>query len=61
MEALKDILKAKPIITHVYFNEKGGYVFSESKLHPIVKTRDEILAESETVAEVKAEPKGKRK
>lgn len=37
-------LKANPDIEQVYLNAAGGWLFDPNKLHPIVKTRDEILA-----------------
>ncbi len=36
-------LKANPDIETVYLNATGGWLFDPNKLHPIVKTRDEIL------------------
>lgn len=43
MRGLIKHLKANPEIQTVYLNEAGGWLFDPNKLHPIVKTREEIL------------------
>lgn len=36
-------LKANPDIDKIYLNATGGWLFDPNKLHPIVKSRQEIL------------------
>lgn len=36
-------LKANPDIEQVYLNARGGWLFDPNKLHPVVKSRQEIL------------------
>jgi hypothetical protein len=44
MKYLKKILETHPEIQNVYFNESGGWVLNISNLHPISKTREEVLS-----------------
>ncbi|KAA2242806.1 hypothetical protein F0L74_09770 [Chitinophaga agrisoli] len=44
MDALRKYLKGRPEIEHVYLNTKGEWVFSPNDLHPIRKTRDEVMS-----------------
>lgn len=44
MRGLIAHLKANPEIDKVYLNADGGWLFDPNKLHPTVKTRDEVLA-----------------
>lgn len=43
MRGLINHLKANPEIEQVYLNASGGWLFDPNKLHPIVKSRQEIL------------------
>jgi hypothetical protein len=43
MRGLIKHLKANPEIETVYLNATGGWLFDPNRLHPIVKTREEIL------------------
>jgi hypothetical protein len=36
-------LKANPDIEQVYLNAQGGWLFDPNKLHPVIKSRQEIL------------------
>ena len=44
MRQLIEKLKADPSIQKVYLNASGGWLFDKKNNHPIVKTREEILA-----------------
>lgn len=44
MRGLINHLKANPEIEKVYLNATGGWLFDPNKLHPIEKSREEILA-----------------
>ncbi len=62
MEGLKALLRAKPHRKQVWFNEKGEWCFSVSDLHPIVKTREEILGDApEPAQEPEPEQRNKSK
>lgn len=43
MRGLIRLLKEHPEYEKVFFNEKGEWLFDPNKLHPTVKTRQEIL------------------
>lgn len=49
MRGLINHLKANPDIDKVYLNDSGGWLFDPNKLHPHVKTREEILALEDTL------------
>lgn len=49
MRGLINVLKADPSIEKVYFDNKGGWLFDPNRLHPIVKSRDEILSLEDTL------------
>jgi|GEM_PF-3402794 len=44
MRGLIKHLKANPEIEKVYLNAEGGWLFDPNKLHPIEKSREDILA-----------------
>lgn len=44
MRGLINVLKADPSIEKVYFDNKGGWLLDPNRLHPNVKTREEVLA-----------------
>ncbi len=44
MRGLINRLKADPSIEHVYFDDKGQWLLDPNRLHPHVKSRDEVLA-----------------
>lgn len=45
IEGLISVLDNNPAITHVHFDKNGGWLFVPNNLHPIVKTRDEVINE----------------
>ena len=44
-------LKEDESLTHVYFNESGGWLLNKNSAHPISKTRDEILSNEDQYSE----------
>lgn len=45
MKDIKEILKSKPHIKEVYFNEKEQWLFYPRPSFPIKMTREEVLGE----------------
>lgn len=45
MTGFQKVLIENPHIKEVYFDENGGFVWSPSKLHPVCKSREELLAD----------------
>lgn len=44
MADIQKLLQERPDVEGLYFNEDGKFSFSVSKLHPIYKTREQLLA-----------------